>query len=308
MLAMFKDMGWTVALAPNAPTSLAASPYSGTQLDLTWQDNSTYESNYKIERRPDGSANWTTIATLSSNSVSYSDTGLAATTKYYYRVLATYNGVDSGYSNIANATTLDVVPNAPSVMAASTISSTRVDLTWQDNSNNETGFRVERSSNGNTSWTTIATLSSNTTSYSDTKGLFPGVTYYYRVRSYNAAGNSAYSNEVTAITPGTAVDVGDESALRTNLQSSLPAGGLTIHLTSNITLTITEPLIIPSGVFINGGNCGSGAKTIATGGQNVIMSGGALLQNLDIMGGTLKITGGGANNPVTAICTVVKRA
>lgn len=180
-----------------------------------------------------------------------------------------------------------------------------ITLSWNDVSD-ETGYKIERKVGTGGLYTQIGTTGANATTFNDTNGLFPAVTYYYRVRAYNASEDSAYSNEVTATTPGSAVSVTTGSALATQLSGSIPAEGLTINLTSDITLT--GPLTIPAGVFINGGNCGSGAKTITTGGQNMIMSGGALLSNLNITGGTLKITGGGGANPVTAICTIVKRA
>ncbi len=73
------------------------------------------------------------------------------------------------------------------------MSSTRIDLTWADNSDNEDGFKVERSLSGVAGFAQIATVGANVTSYSDT-GLEPGTPYGYRVRAYNAAGSSAYSN------------------------------------------------------------------------------------------------------------------
>jgi hypothetical protein len=89
-------------------------------------------------------------------------------------------------------------PAAPSNLSAVAISRTRIDLTWSDNSSNETGFRVERSTNGS-SFTQIATLGANATAYSST-GLRRNRVYYYRVRAYNAAGNSGYSNTASART------------------------------------------------------------------------------------------------------------
>lgn len=90
-------------------------------------------------------------------------------------------------------------PAAPSGLSASTVSGTQIDLSWTDNSANETGFRVERSPDGST-WAEIGPAAADATSYSDT-GLTPGTTYYYRVRAYNASGNSAYAGPVSATTP-----------------------------------------------------------------------------------------------------------
>src|SRR5258705_545173 len=81
-------------------------------------------------------------------------------------------------------------PVAPTNLAAVAASSSQVNLSWSDNSNNETGFKVQRSTNGN-SFSLVATLGANVTTYANT-GLTASTRYYYRVRSYNTKGNSAF--------------------------------------------------------------------------------------------------------------------
>ena len=90
-----------------APSDLNATGASCSQIDLTWADNSLDETNFRIERSPDGSTNWIEIATVNADVVTYSNTGLSSATKYYYQVRAyrVSDGAFSGYSNIANATT-----------------------------------------------------------------------------------------------------------------------------------------------------------------------------------------------------------
>ena len=94
-------------------------------------------------------------------------------------------------------------PPAPSNLAAVAPSATQVNLSWADNSTNETGFQIERTTPGGAAYATLATAGSGTTSWSDT-GLTPGVTYLYRVRAETGSEHSAYSNEAgaTTYTPG----------------------------------------------------------------------------------------------------------
>jgi len=89
-------------------------------------------------------------------------------------------------------------PNAPSNLTATAISDTAITVIWNDNSGNETGFRVERSVDG-INWTEIAVTGSNSTSFNDT-GLFASTNYSYRVRAYNSNGFSQYSNTGSVLT------------------------------------------------------------------------------------------------------------
>jgi RHS repeat-associated protein len=87
---------------------------------------------------------------------------------------------------------------APTGLSAVVASASQINLAWADNSTNESGFRIERSPNGS-SWTEIATVGANTTTYQNT-GLTCGTTYYYRIQAYNGGGNSVSSNEAHATT------------------------------------------------------------------------------------------------------------
>ena len=74
-------------------------------MSLTWNDNSSNETGFRIQRSTDGTI-FTLIATVGANITSYLDTGLTASTKYNYRVRAYTSGVNSAFSNITSATTL----------------------------------------------------------------------------------------------------------------------------------------------------------------------------------------------------------
>ncbi|HYG74582.1 MAG TPA: fibronectin type III domain-containing protein [Planctomycetota bacterium] len=91
--------------APAAPTALTAVAVSGTAIDLSWTDASNNESGFKIERSPDGVANWTLITTTAANATSFRDSNLSAATTYFYRVRATNSVGDSANTAAASATT-----------------------------------------------------------------------------------------------------------------------------------------------------------------------------------------------------------
>ena len=190
----------TPTLPPAAPANLKATAISQTRIDLSWVDNSDNENGFKIERSPNGTAGWTQIDTVGANVTGYSDVGLTCNTAYSYRVRAYNTSGDSEYGNVAGVTTVVCVPAAPGGLVATAISQTRIDLSWVDNSDDESGFKIERSPNGNSGWKKIATVGENVTAYSDT-GLLGGTTYYYRVRAYNAGGDSGYDSVAEATTP-----------------------------------------------------------------------------------------------------------
>jgi len=83
--------------------------------------------------------------------------------------------------------------SAPTNLIATPAGAKKIDLRWTDNSSGESGFKIERSSNKGKSYSQIATMSGNATTFSDL-GLRSGRIYYYRVRAYTATNNSAYSN------------------------------------------------------------------------------------------------------------------
>ena len=91
-------------------------------------------------------------------------------------------------------------PSPPTDLTATPVSSSQVDLTWQDNSGNETGFRVQRRLDGTADWVSIGTTAADVAAFSD-DGLLPATTYRYRVQAFTDTASSTFSNEATASTP-----------------------------------------------------------------------------------------------------------
>lgn len=95
----------TLITKPNAPTNLAASATSASVIHLTWTDNSSNETGFKIERSLTSGGPYSPAGTANPNETTYDDQGLSASTTYYYIVKSTNEAGDSSPSNQASATT-----------------------------------------------------------------------------------------------------------------------------------------------------------------------------------------------------------
>jgi hypothetical protein len=108
-------------------------------------------------------------------------------------------------------------------------------LSWRDNSNNESGFRIERRT-GSGAWSRIATVGADETAYSDS-GLNSVTAYTYRIRSYTGSGNSVYSNVANAHTcvPISEIGMGTSlnGALHTTAAPAAPSQLTAIPLPSS---------------------------------------------------------------------------
>ncbi len=186
---------------PNPPENLRAISVTTNRVDLQWDDKSDNEEGFILERRREG-GNYAELASLPANTNYFADTTVEEGTRYYYRVKAFGVGGNSEYSS---ELVIDVPlpppppPHAPSNLSIMDITSDRVILSWDDNSDNEEGFRIERKKSGE-SFSQIGETSRDRILYTDAT-VEPQTTYTYRVYAYNRGGESGYSNEVSGTTP-----------------------------------------------------------------------------------------------------------
>ncbi len=101
--------------APAAPSALAASALSTTQIRLRWTDNADNEAGYRIDRKLGDSGTWQQLAELPANAAEFVDNGLAPNTHYVYRVLGFNAAGVSPYSNEESAITLATTPGGTTI-------------------------------------------------------------------------------------------------------------------------------------------------------------------------------------------------
>lgn len=189
--------------APAAPSNNQVTASTTTTMTVMWTDNSDNETGFEVYQSTDN-INYSLVTTTAANATSHQSTGLTDDTRYYFKVRAVNGAGNSAYSGTANGYTKLTAPSNLSVGSATPSTLT---LSWTDNTDTETGFKVERSPNGSNSWVQIGTAAANATSYQDT-GLSDGTTYYYRVRAYSSNQDGEYSNTANSGTtnyadPGT---------------------------------------------------------------------------------------------------------
>ncbi len=178
---------------PSNPSNLVAAVNGSNEVDLSWTAASGADQ-YIIEMSTDGTT-FSPYDQVDGSTTTYADTGAADGTAYTYEVLAS-NAVGDSAAAMSSAVTTPIA--APDQLTADTISSTEIDLTWENNSSGATGFTVQRSTDG-VHFTTIGTTDSDTTTYDD-EGLSPGTGYTYQVVATTSSATSAASSSTSATT------------------------------------------------------------------------------------------------------------
>lgn len=196
----------TVVKYIEMPTNLLATATTTSNIWLNWTTNPWYESGFLVERALNGIwGSWTNIATTSPSATSYNNTGVSQNQTYCYKTRAFRVG--SGYPDARSAyTTPSCESTATTTPATPHITSCYIegwpeyhDITWDDNSNNEESFVIERKLDAYPYGVMVTTTWPSETNYHDYAWYSPTSTgFTYRMRAYNSVGFSSYSNECSS--------------------------------------------------------------------------------------------------------------
>src|SRR5438034_870069 len=270
-LAAGESLGRTNSLSSLVSPSLAASAASASAISLTWSDTNTRVRSYSIQRSLDAASGFLAIASVGSGERAYLDNGLASTTTYFYRVQAIGRaGASSGYSNVANATTLVsgapasttttippttttttsittttttlpdlIAPSFPTGLTASPVGCSQIYLAWT--ASTDTGGSGLEGYNvyvwRNYTWTFLKQVLAPATSTSDT-GLTGSSTYYYAVSAVDGAGNQSVQSSWASATTSACATSTTTTTITTTTSTTSTTKPPTTTTTSTTTTTI----------------------------------------------------------------------
>jgi len=188
-----QDVGQT----PARPSHVVATGQTETSIDIAWTDNSAIEAGFVVERSIDG-VNFTPVGTVGANTTAYHDSGLTEGVAYWYRVRA--SGADGSSSPYPTKLATNARPTSPQGLAAAAVSGNAVALSWTDLSAHESGFRIQRSGDGGSTWSDVGSVGADVTSFTDTTAQDMH-SYVYRVFAVAGTVLSAVAPTAAANTP-----------------------------------------------------------------------------------------------------------
>ncbi len=169
-----------------------ATPGQGKSINLTWVDECTFETGFKLERKT-AKTPWVEIGVIDRDVTNFVDKDVNSGIEYSYRISALTPIVQSLKSS---SNRLTLIMSKPSNLKTSGQYSSNINLEWTDNCEYESGFRVEQDSGAG--FQVIAEVTSNTQSYIQ-RGLKPLVFYKYRVCAFTTTDTSDFSDIATAV-------------------------------------------------------------------------------------------------------------
>ncbi len=234
---------------PDMPTNLNAVAISSSAITLTWNNNSTNATGIIIWRGDSYETTTQKVATVSASATSFTNTGLAAATLYYYSVQATNIYGVSYKSSPAVAFTFEAPPPVPASLSATAISTNSISLHWLNSGTNVEGFIIWRGVSSGSITQQIGTVSMSTTTFTNT-GLAASSVYFYAVQATNHHASSSKSAAASARTfdppPGT------------------PTGLTATALSSNsVKIVWTKPSGIVSNYYLWRGTNATNVTTLA---------------------------------------------
>ena len=175
--------------APSAPANLTAAAVSTNQINLAWVAGGG-ETGFRIERCiGTGCVNFSQIAEVGGGVTTFVSSGLLPGSTYRYRVRAFSSGGQSAFSNIAEAGTAMTAPAAPASLVATATAAMQITVRWNDVAG-DTGVRIERcAGTGCATFAAVGQVAGNVTTFIDS-GVTAAALYRYRVRAFNAGGDS----------------------------------------------------------------------------------------------------------------------
>lgn len=199
---------------PNAPGPfyLGGMVVFETQLALgfAWSDNSSDETGFRLEQKQGVDGTYSVILTMGANFTNMGGIYVPRDGNTYFFRIKAFNS--SGESLPSNEVGVDTdtaspvpppMPNAPSGLQIGGIAvlpgQLSLGFAWSDNSNDETGFRLEQKQGYNGTFSVVATVGANSTNIGGIVIPRDGKTYFFRVKAFNANGESDPSNTVSIV-------------------------------------------------------------------------------------------------------------
>ena len=186
---------------PQAPSGIAADPFSSSRVDVAWNDDSNNETGFALQRTiivggsPTG---WDLLngGPLAPNSTSFSDETVVAGTTYRYRVRSCNTNGCSSWSRSSNVTPPSILdpPTAPNGFTVVPVSTSSIDLSWNVTDVTTEAVHMERRVKVGSSyspWAEIGEVAGHLDDFTDT-ALDEGTQYQYRIRACNSGGCSSY--------------------------------------------------------------------------------------------------------------------
>lgn len=189
---------------PAKPTDFSAVAAAYNIVDLAWQDKSNNETGFEIYRKAPGDDDFTILTRTDANATSFSDSSVAGSTQYAYRLRAVNDIGESGFTSDVSVTTpaAPAVPGAPEISSLSALSATTVSISLS--ATGHTGFEIHRSVGTKEQFRpfrTIDTTAENITVMDSS--LYAHTVVYYKAKSLGITGSSEFSAIDSVVTLNT---------------------------------------------------------------------------------------------------------